>query len=739
MLILAPLVVKLPALIGALVADPTLLYAQLQSYLHPGPIRGYPPYPTIDPNIGYTSHALGRRAALDLLSGDLPWWNHFEGVGAPLAGEMQSAAFFPLTWLMVLHDGQLYLHLILQIIAGVSTWALLRRLTLPTIAALAGSLAFEFNGSFAWLANAAINPIPFLPLTLLGIETLHDRAATRTGGGWASITIGLAASLYAGFPEVAYLDGLLVLAWTLVRTASLPRNVRFHFLLGVCLAGTIALCIAAPILVAFFDYLPLAHTGSHDAGDGFASSNIGCEFLLALLSPYAFGGIFQDKSFAAFWGVVGGYAGCTLVALALCGVSGSTHRGLRIALALWVAVSLGMSYGFPGMSALVHIIPGLKLAAYFRYLPPSWEFCLCVLAAFGLAHLQTETHVARFKGATVAIVLMCGLTFWMMIRANLLPQGRFAQIAWLVTAIVLLANAAFAWGTRSARVRSRALASLLVAEAVIYLLVPVLSLPSRGTVELGGVRFLQANLGQHRFTTLGPVQPNYGSYFGIAEVNHNDLPVPKAWTDYIVKHLDPNASPILFTGVSRADPAGPSAVESLLTHLEGYRRIGTRYVVAPANALGSPSFAPLQAYLQSPTGPRLSLVYSDKGMQFLEIADPAPYLSAAGCSLVVESRDALEADCSASSKLIRLELFMPGWQAWINGSAQKVGPTGEIFQEVALPKGRSTIRFAFSPPFIGWAYALFGAGWAVLIIALIPIRRSMTRKTADANARVERA
>ena len=51
----------------------------------------------IDPNVGFITQSLGHLAALDILHGHLPWWNYFEGLGQPLAGEMQSAALFPLT------------------------------------------------------------------------------------------------------------------------------------------------------------------------------------------------------------------------------------------------------------------------------------------------------------------------------------------------------------------------------------------------------------------------------------------------------------------------------------------------------------------------------------------------------------------------------------------------------------------------------------------------------------------
>src|SRR5947207_2741925 len=70
----------------------------------PGVVRGRP---TIDPNGGWVSQALSHRAALDWLHLRLPWWNPYEGTGAPLAAGMQSAALFPPTLLTLLGNGQL--------------------------------------------------------------------------------------------------------------------------------------------------------------------------------------------------------------------------------------------------------------------------------------------------------------------------------------------------------------------------------------------------------------------------------------------------------------------------------------------------------------------------------------------------------------------------------------------------------------------------------------------------------
>ena len=707
LLCLAPLIVKAPLLFGLLISDPTLLYAGLQQGLQHGPLGGFPPFATIDPNIAFTSHALGRRAILDILNGQWPWWNHYEGVGAPLAGEMQSAALFPLAWLLYFKDGQLYMHLALQIIAGVSTYVLLRRLQIAQAGSVAAALAFQFNGTFAWLANAVINPIAFLPLTLIGVEIALERVANGRRGGAFWVTIGLVAALYAGFPEMAYLDGLLILCWTLVRTGALPSALRVRFLLRVCFGGVVALLLAAPILIAFFDYLPLSFTGGHE-GNGFAAVHLPASVLIATLVPYIFGGIFQDPTAGGFWGSVGGYAGIVLVMLALCGIVGQRYRGLRIMLALWIVVTLSLSYGLPGTSALVWIIPGLKLAAFYRYLPPSWEFSLCVLAALALNDAASGLLQRRLGYAYGAVLVLLVAGCAIAHSAGVRPHGRYVLGAVIFTGLLLAALAlALFTGRRNADSKRLALALsiFLAGESTLYFIAPVMSNPSHGTVDLAGVKFLQANLGMQRFVTLGPVQPNYGSYFGIASINHNDLPIPSIWTDFVTSKLDANAPPILFTGSSRADAAGPSSQDSLLKNLPNYLAIGTRYVLAPISA-------PLP---EDAKARGIKEVAADTNMRIYELGNPRPYFDAPACSLEAATRGELRANCPQHTTLTRLELYMPGWHAFVDGQETAVRQVDEIFQQIDLHAGSSHVQFVFRPPHIEWAFVAFAIGLLMML------------------------
>ena len=172
----AVLLANLPYLLGFFDPNPLDFRSGLTSAITHGWLSGKP---TIDPSNGFTSQAIGHLAALDVLHLHLPWWNPYEGTGMALLGETQAAALFPPTLLTAFSGGQLYEHVLLELIAGICTYRLLRRIRVTRAAAIAGAIAYALNGKFAWFADASVNPLPFLPMLLLGIERAY--AATRAG------------------------------------------------------------------------------------------------------------------------------------------------------------------------------------------------------------------------------------------------------------------------------------------------------------------------------------------------------------------------------------------------------------------------------------------------------------------------------------------------------------------------------------------------------------------------------
>ncbi len=174
---------------------------------------------------------------------------------------MQAAAFFPLNAFNLLANGQIYFRLTLEVVTGIGTYLLLRRFTRSNMPAVVGGIAFALNGTFSWMFHAPGNPIAFLPFLLLGVEWAREGAIDGHRKGWVIIALALALSLYAGFPEVAFIDGLLAILWFAVRavgrTPTFPSQVcpkrrtgwrRRRFGRGTN-------------HVAFVDYLPNADVG----------------------------------------------------------------------------------------------------------------------------------------------------------------------------------------------------------------------------------------------------------------------------------------------------------------------------------------------------------------------------------------------------------------------------------------------------------------------------------------------
>jgi len=697
--------------------DPVIQRSGLASNVS-GRLRGQN---TIDPNDGFTSQALGVAAARQVTQGSVPLWNHNEGIGTPLAGEMQSAALFPFTIVQLLPNGSLIFHMLLEATAGIGMYLLLRQLKLRFRVALIGGILFALNGTFAWLTNAAFNPIAFLPFLLWGVERV--RANKSTSATLPIIAISLALSLYAGFPETAFLDMLLVGAWTLVRMRGLDKHEALRYV-GVITTGlVIGLLLASPILVAFLDYLPNAYTGGHSGQ--FAYAAIGGQSLAMLFLPYIYGSIDSfnayNDSLGGFWGNVGGYITAGTLVLALVGVMyKKIPRGLRVLLVVWVVVATARIIGVPGITQLIGHIPGIDLIALYRYINPSLEAAAIILASFGLQMLleksvsKKQAYTVGALGLMIIVALLCVAT--PMVRSlHGAPHHKLWALSCGLIALGLLLLTYLAARYRS-HVMTAILACLIVVEAMAAFLIPQLSAPSKGyVIDTAAVTFLQDNIGYGRFYTLGPIAPNYGSYFDIASINNNDLPIPASWADYITSHLDQNTNPTLFIGSFMSNKEGVTPQQALFQNLSNYADIGVKYIVTNKAQISAEVAKKYQ----------LEQVYDDKMIVIYQMPYTKAYVTVSnGCTIVMKSRDDMTTSCSEPAKLTRLELYFPGWSATVNGKTVRIDKD-KIYQSIALPKGTATIRFSYTPRGITIAVVLF---WLGIVGLLWPVVDKIVKK-----------
>jgi hypothetical protein len=596
---LAPVAIHWPEVSGWLSSNPLYLESGLTRDWRPnGVIPGSPGW--IDGNAGVTLQALGRLVADDWKRGIVPWWNPYTGAGMPLAGEMQPAAFFlPFVLLLGFDGGILVLKIVLQIIAGLATCGLLRQLGLRTLSSLTGGILFQLCGTFAWASDSPILPIAFLPLMLLGIEHALSAARGSRPGGWLLLSVSLAFSLLAGFPETAYINGLLCLSWTLLRWVQ-ARGIRAHFAARIALGGTVGILLAAPVITAFASFLGQSYQGIRS----FAHFRLPAHHFAQYLFPYVYGPIFFEGQLD--WFMLGGYIGVPAISLACISIARGKYapeRALRWLLVAWITAALAKTADAWGITSVWNALPFIKEVMFFRYSCPSWELAAIILACFALEDMSAPPLPGtgakwRLQSCMALQRIVLPGTLVLALAASALWLGRptwrnLGSVPGGMAWFYLATGFGFACGAAviliacvmKPRLRHGALASILILDATVQFTVPLLS-GTRGqarAMDLGSVAFLKQNLGLYRFYTLGPIAPNYGAFYGLAQINHNYGPQPESWVSYIRAKLDPQADAVTFSGSYPPPAPGMETREGALRRLmANYESTGVKYVVASA-------------------------------------------------------------------------------------------------------------------------------------------------------------
>ncbi len=542
-----------------------------------------------DLNAGIMTQAVGHLAAEQWLSGQVPWWNPYTGIGMPLAGEMQASALF-LPFVLLLHytEGPLLLRIALQMVAGLSTYALLRDLRFARGPSLLGGALYGMAGTFATLQHGPMMPIAFLPLFLLGIERARR-------GGVATLAVAVLFSITAGFPETAYLNGLLALAWAGWRVATDPAPA--HLAGRIALGGVLGLLMAAPALWSFVHVLRHGTAANHvlsylDTPAPAIPALVG----LGWLFPYATGPLSQfvgadpTGGFGEVVSYQGGYVGAAVVALAVVGVLGRGRRGMRLVLGGFVVAALLHVLSVPGVVQVLNLIPLLLPSIVPRYVIAAAAFACIVLAVVGVEDWRRGAVSGGARAvAAGAVAVGTAAALWhgwpMLVRLAAAPgfwPWPVASVAWglgLVAALLVLL------GRPATRARVAAVAGLLLLDGAAMQAIPYLA-GLRGTViDHAATDFLHDQVGLQRFFTVGPYRANYGAYFATGQLNHEYLPLPANWVAHVAAALDPSAHPVMFRGegpvADGTPPGAPTHAEELVRRMDAYLALGVTHIVTP--------------------------------------------------------------------------------------------------------------------------------------------------------------
>jgi Bacterial membrane protein YfhO len=551
----------------------------------------------------------------------LPSWNPYSGFGAPLAANLQSQPYYPLSFLYALAPSPVTYNwwvILRLLVAGLGMFAFLRW-HVSFFPALLGAVATMLTGFYVIhydMPHLSVDVM--LPWLLFCVEY-----AMRKPGPWS-----FAAAFAAGYCAVA--GGMpestvLVFAFTVVyfafvvwtHRADRPAALRGAATFGAALGLGVAAC--AIVLLPFLEFWHVSFN-SHDPSNGAAvlpgplkerlDATIGQYIAPLLIGPT------RNDIFTGFAGASGlrGYFGVAAVFFALIAVFDALDRRLKgrstpadATLAFFAAAALVLllkRYGFPLVNWIGYL-PALRYVIFPLFQESLLGVCVAACAAFGLERLiASRVHVATtIASAAVWFAALTGLEAAYAPKLGGAVHPEYFEWAMTVAIVALAAAFAVALTAGNPRLRVRgvhvlgpAAVAVVALELSFNYVVPLFyqhnpEPPSAADPYRGApfVTYLRSVAPAGRARVLGKdgyLYPNWSGAFELAGVTQLDALTYERYLPWIRAFLDnPGGAhdPSLYdryTGISQ-NTFG-SRLERRFLQVSS-----ARYVVADALTTGS--------------------------------------------------------------------------------------------------------------------------------------------------------
>jgi hypothetical protein len=711
-----------------------------------------------------------------------PLWNPFEGVGEPLAGNLQSGVFDPLLLAVDLHPTTRVwdlTYLFVFALGAVATYGFLRVLGIGILGSVTGAGAFTMCGFFAMDAgNGFVRVYAYLPLLFLTVELVARSSRLRWVAGMGAAVAG---SIVAGMPESTFFVIAAAGGYAAYCAIRRPAGDRLPVLFRLACATVFGLALASPLLLLFVQYLPLSFN-THGVAVGSRTGATGA--LLYWLVPFANGyptmprvpGFQYDRGWC-------GAAAATLGAVAAAAPKAMRRFGGWFFLVLSV-VLLAKNHNVRYFQWIGNL-PGFNRSDSIAFAPPLIGFGVAVLAAIGIHALATgdvrwRRLVVAATGLGIVVALLLTPNRPVLAAAHGSLARRSAVLAITGASVAFLAGlgASVVRNCRRIRLAAAALAALAVV-AELYLLFPQAifaprSDPFRPPPWLALIP--AASQGQPAPRVFGyddVLYPDTAGVFGLQDIRTlNGLYVSRYAT--FLKHF-------IFPFVDRFDGNGvPSS------QIEGnpmFDLLGVRFVLTTTKLLDrdmTPTQTAQYALAGTAGGVRVfenvarvprAVVAEDvhevgrmsdavsylaslghptaDGTTHVDLFDPAhqavveisaeqqaslpplPLVQSESRPARIVSYDSQRVEVHVSAGLpgllVLTDSYFPGWRATVNGRPAPVLPADVAFRGVLLGSGDSQVVFSYHSPGgnLGWAIPLlalasFGAVAFVLHSAARP-------------------
>jgi hypothetical protein len=633
--------------------------------------------------------------------GSWPLWDPYAFGGRSYAGEMQTAAFYPLHLIFALfppnRDGLLatslyHLYFVFaHVLAAYFMYALIREMGLDQFPAVLAGVIFSlggFVGVVPWphlLESSIWLPLEFL-LTLRALQAVELRRGLSYAG-LAGLTLGM--SILAGGLHIVMMQAIALVTAAIYfvihnRTGWLrPAVIVGAVLITGLAAGAVQLLPSAEYsarAVRFVSGTALP-----------ATQKIPIAYMIDSILPrtllgYLFSWNFQGKFGAGE--VLSPYMGVFPLLLAIIGfwkcrehLSVRYSAGLAVAAFLFSLGTTSLLYGL--IYALVPLLWMAREASRFLYLA---HFGLTILAAFGTQALFSGTETPR-SWRVLNCVLMGMAIAAALVLALPLIFGRPELKLWTEWSLLLIILTYplcryIAGGGRGGVVR------FLVVAFVVFDLHSFTSLYQNkiqvartGTDQqerLAGMRgaaeYLKAQPGPFRVQVLADPPLNFGDAYGIETLNGGAVTLASNYMGLMSK--------------------GAPGIDLL----------NVRYILKPASAADpNPVYADANWKIYQNAGARSRAWIEDDGF--------------AGVEEHSARHIAVKVGSANGGILVLSELFYPGWEARVNGTPAPIREVDGGLRGIAVPAGESQVTVDYSPQSVRVGASLSALAFALTLLA----------------------
>jgi hypothetical protein len=474
-------------------------------------------------------------------SGHFPFWNIFSGNGLPLMANMQSAVFFPLSWLFYVFNVRwalLFYSFAKLFLMGFFTYLYLKELKLSYYVSLIGAVMFAFCGAnVIWFLWPLTSVILILPLSFFVIERYFNTRDVKTVLWLAPIT---AFGLFAGHPQTFFYIFLVIYSYTVFKSFASGLTIRLAVKELAIISGfyVLGFLMSAIAVLPFLEYLKLSANLNYRAG--FAENPFYLQPLMFItnLIPDFYGNTgvknFSYLLVPNYGEVALGYIGASGLILSLF----SFGKKMRKEIIFFAAMSLlvlALIYHAPIIYFLINKLPGFSLN-YNNRLLYVWAFFLTVLACFGLQNLiDGKISVRRVNYSWLGF----GVFGLILIAINriITKSWNFAHnLDWYTVSLwqdvmiaAFIANLVISYLVIKKLPKKSALACLFILifiETGIHgMIFMKTSAPANFYPSEPALNFLasQYKINQGRVFTYGDnLLPNIGTWYGIDELNDHD-------------------------------------------------------------------------------------------------------------------------------------------------------------------------------------------------------------------------